>query len=505
MQSCEDKNKRIASNTLFLYIRTMLIMLINLYASRVILNVLGIEDYGIYNIVGGFVLMFSLISSSVTGAIQRFITFEIGKTNAEITKVFSTCVSIVLIFALIIVILLETLGIWFLNTELDIPTDRLEAANWVFQFSIATFAINLISVPYNATIIAYERMKAFAYIGLLEAGLKLAIVFLLSITTHDALILYACLVCIVAILIRCIYGHYCKSHFPNCSFTFSFDKKRYSAILQFSGWTFIGSSSTILMTQGVNVLINLFFGVTFNAARGIATQVENIIIQFGNNFLTAINPQITKSYASNDRAYMIELLLNGSRFSYYLTFIISFPIIICAEQILLLWLKNPPVYATIFVQLALIYTLIASISNPLITAMLATGNIKKYQLIVGGLQLLNFPVVYIIYKYGGIAECAYYIAILLSIVCLVARLHLLKDMIYLPIKRFIIKVIFPIISTTSVSCAIIYTLNFATSLSLFFELSICFFSGIISIFIFGLSINEKKQILKYISNRIQQS
>ena len=408
-----DKTTRIAHNTLFLYIRTALIMIINLYASRVILNALGIEDFGIYNIVGGIVIAFSLISASITGAIQRFITFELGKRDRHSQEIFSASISIIILLAIGSVIILETFGLYILNQCLNIDPSRMYAANWVFQFSIITFIINLISIPYNATIIAYERMKTFAYIGILEAILKLGIVGVLYfIVTPDALILYSILTCVVALIIRCIYGIYCSRNFAECRFIFIWDKKRYSEILRFAGWTFIGTGSTALMTQGVNILINLFFGVTLNAARGIAVQVENIVTQFSQNFTTALNPQITKSYASGDYKYMMELILNGARFSFYLMLIVSVPIIISTEGLLQIWLKEFPAYTTIFIQLSLIYALLEILSTPLITAMLATGDIKKYQLIVGGLRLLNFPAVYIAYKFGANLEWAYYIAVI---------------------------------------------------------------------------------------------
>lgn len=469
-------------------------MIINLYTARVILNVLGIEDFGIYNIVGGLVLSFSLFSASITGAIQRFITFELGKQRHHSQEIFSASISIIILLALGCFILLETVGLWVLNSKLNIAPDRMFAANWVFQLSIIAFVINLISIPYNATIIAYERMKAFAYIGILEAVLKLVTIAVLYYTPGDALIIYAISTCCIALIIRCIYGVYCNRNFSDCRVRFIWDKERYSEILKFAGWTFIGSSSTILMTQGVNILINIFFGVTLNAARGIAVQVENIVTQFSQNFTTALNPQITKSYASGDHKYMMELLLNGARFSFYLMLIISIPIIISTNELLLLWLNDVPEYATIFIQLSLVYTLLQTLSNPLITAMLATGDIKKYQLIVGGLQLTNFPLAYIAYKLGANAEYSYYIAIIIALGCLSARLVLLRRMINLPISTFLKKVLANTCFVGFAAFIIPHLICQSYQLALFPKLLICVISSISMVVCIGFNNSERKQL-----------
>lgn len=459
MSNTTENNKRIAKNTLLLYFRMLFLMAVSLYTSRVVLNALGVEDFGIYNVVGGVVAMFSVLSGSLSAAISRFITYELGKGNQEnLNKIFSSAVTIQLGLAGIIILLAETIGIWFLNVKMNIPEVRMEAANWVFQFSILTFAINLISVPYNASIIAHEKMSAFAYISILEAVGKLTIAYLIAISPIDKLIFYAILMCVVALIVRFTYGNYCKRHFNECTYHFIWDKQLLKSMFSFAGWNFIGASSAVLRDQGGNVVINLFCGPAVNAARGIAFQVNNAVNQFVGNFMTALNPQITKSYAAGDRGYMMTLIFQGARLSFYMLLLLSLPILVNTHYILALWLKIVPEHAVLFVQLILIFALSESISQPLITAMLATGKIRNYQIIVGGLQMMNLPLSYILLRLGYFPEVVIVIAICISQCCLAARLILLRGMIGLSITKYlknvylniivvcIIAVILPLIS-----------------------------------------------------------
>lgn len=454
MSNTTENNKRIAKNTLLLYFRMLFLMAVSLYTSRVVLNALGVEDFGIYNVVGGVVAMFSVLSGSLSAAISRFITYELGKGNQEnLNKIFSSAVTIQLGLAGIIILLAETIGIWFLNVKMNIPEVRMEAANWVFQFSILTFAINLISVPYNASIIAHEKMSAFAYISILEAVGKLFIAYLITIAPMDRLIFYAILMCVVALIVRFTYGNYCKRHFCECTYHFIWDKQLLKSMFSFAGWNFIGASSAVLRDQGGNVVINLFCGPAVNAARGIAFQVNNAVNQFVGNFMTALNPQITKSYAAGDRGYMMTLIFQGARLSFYMLFLLSLPILVNTHYILTLWLKIVPEHAVLFVQLILIFALSESISQPLITAMLATGKIRNYQIIVGGLQMMNLPVSYILLRIGYFPEIVIVVAICISQCCLGARLILLRKMINLSITKYLKNVYLNII-IVSITAAI---------------------------------------------------
>ena len=432
-----DNNKRIAKNTLLLYFRMLFMMVVSLYTSRVILNALGVEDFGIYNVVGGVVSMFTVISGSLSAAISRFITYELGKGDqSKLNKIFSASVTIQLLLSLIIVVLIESVGVWFLNAKMTIPADRMAAANWVLQFSIITFVINLISVPYNAAIIAHERMSAFAYISILEAVCKLAIAFLIMISPMDKLVFYAILMCVVSVVVRFAYGHYCKKHFTECTYHFHWDKDILKKMFGFAGWNFIGASSAVLRDQGGNIVINLFYGPSVNAARGIANQVNSAIMGFVSNFMTALNPQITKSYASGDRDYMMTLIFQGARLSFYMLLLLSLPVLINTHYILVLWLKLVPEHAVLFVQLILIFAMSESISNPLITAMLATGKIRNYQIVVGGLQMMNLPISYVCLRLGCMPESVLIVAIVISQCCLAARLYMLRRMIGLSFIQY---------------------------------------------------------------------
>lgn len=449
MTTIAENNKRIAKNTLLLYFRMLFMMAVSLYTSRVVLNALGVEDFGIYNVVGGVVAMFSMLSGSLSAAITRFITYELGTGNQEnLKKIFSSAVTIQIGLAILIVLLAEAIGIWFLNVKMNIPEARMAAANWVFQFSILTFAINLISVPYNASIIAHERMSAFAYISILEAVGKLAIAYLITVSPMDRLVFYALLMCAVALLIRLVYGYYCKRHFEECTYRFLWDKDLLKRMFGFAGWNFIGASSAILRDQGGNVVINLFCGPAVNAARGIASQVNTAVHGFVTNFMTALNPQITKSYASGDREYMMTLIFQGARLSFYMLLALSLPIIVNTHYILALWLKIVPEHTVAFVRLILLFGMSESISNPLITAMLATGKIRNYQLVVGGLQLMNLPVSYFLLRMGMFPEIVIIVAIIISQCCLAARLLLLRGMIGLSVRKYLKRVYINVLAVT---------------------------------------------------------
>ena len=498
MAEISINNKRIAKNALLLYFRMLLLMLISLYTSRVILNALGVDDYGIYNVVGGVVSMFSVLSGSLSAAIGRFLTFELGKGDKEkLRKVFSSSVTIQAGIAFLILVLAETVGLWFINVKMVIPADRIGSANWCFQFSIITFCINLISVPYNAAIIAHERMSAFAYISIFEAIGKLLIAWSIVISPTDRLVFYAAMVAVLACFVRFIYGLYCKRHFQECTYHFVYDNQLLKQMFFFAGWNFVGASAGILRTQGLNVLLNLFFGTIVNAARGISVQINHAVAGFVSNFMTALNPQITKSYATGDYKYMSSLLYKGSRFSFYLLLLLSLPIIVETKTILELWLKIVPEYTIILTRLILVFTMCEAISGPLITAMLATGNIKKYQIIVGGTNLLNLPISYILLKwvrFNNSPEITMYVVILLSVVCLVQRLFLLKDMIELDIKAFCIKVLFNVLIVTFLSSLfpiVFHVFSPIGILSSLINIILCVISCIFVIYYIGCDKNER--------------
>lgn len=447
-----SNNKRIARNTLLLYVRTILVMLVALYTSRVVLNVLGVDDYGTYNVVGGVVGLFAIISGALSTAISRYITYELGTGKSEqLRGVFSTSIIVQICIAAIVFFLCEVVGVWFLNNKLVIPEGRMSAATWVLHCSLIAFVINLISVPYNATIIAHERMDAFAYISIFEAILKLSIVFMLYLSPFDKLISYAVLTVSVALIIRLTYSIYCKRKFEECRGRIVYDKKIFRDIFGFATWNFISNGVYVFNTQGVNMLINVFFGVALNAARGLATQIESAVATFVNNFTTAINPQITKSYAAGDLDRMHYLVCKGAKFSFFLLFVFSLPFLFETEVILKVWLKQVPDYAPLFTRLAFIQAMAGILGNTCYTACLATGKIKKYTVYVSIVAVFVFGLTWVGYKIGMPVETVYYVYIADWIVLLFVKLYQTKILTKLKPSRFIKEVIVRILPVAFIS------------------------------------------------------
>lgn len=499
MNNSSAKNMRIAKNTLLLYIRTLFIMLITLYTSRVVLYTLGVEDYGIYNVVGGVVTMFTVISGSLSTSISRFITFEIGHGDFErLKKIFCTSVNIQASISVIVFILVELFGLWFLNTKMNIPIERIEAANWVLQCSLLSFIIGLISIPYNACIIAHERMSAFAYISVMEAVLKLVVVYMLLISPYDKLATYAVLLVVVSLLIRLIYGIYCHRHFEESHYAFVHDKSLVKEMTSFAGWSFFGNGAYMLNTQGVDMLINVFFGVTFNAARGVAGQVQHAVMQFVNNFTVAMNPQITKSYAANEMGYMYKLMCRGAKYSYFLTLIFIVPIVCEAEYILNLWLKTVPEQAPTFLRLTLFGALVTGMGNTLLVGVLATGNIRNYQLWVTMVGCLVFPLTWIAFKRGLPAYATYVIYIMVYYLLVFVRLVIARKIIEIPIKDYLREVVLLTFAVTLIAF-IIPTIVVHTMDTSFVRLCAttisALFSTFFGIYIVGLGRSEKKKMI----------
>ena len=447
-----DNNKRIAKNTLLLYVRLFFTMTVSLFTSRVVLNILGVEDYGTYNVVGGVVAMFSLFTGSLSTAISRFLTYELGRGNKKrLSIIFSTSINIQIIMAVIVTILAEVGGYWFLNTHMNIPAARMTAANWVLQFSILTFAINLISIPYNAAIIAHERMSAFAYIGIIEVFLKLTVAYLLYVSPIDKLITYSILLAVVAILIRIIFGVYCNRNFPECHYSKVYDKNLFKQMTGFAGWNLIGTGAYLFNTQGVNIATNIYFGVTANAARGVSSQVEGVIRQFVNNFTTALNPQITKSYAVGDMQYMYSLVCRGSKFSFFLMFIFAVPFMFETETIMQVWLKNYPPEAPLFLRLSMIGTLFDILGNSTAKATWATGKVKKYYIIVGSVGCLVFPISWACFAFGAEAYASYLVFIVVYLILIFVKLHIVKGLIDFPVVKYYKEVFLKIIPVSILS------------------------------------------------------
>lgn len=512
MQDTSANNKRIAKNTLLLYFRTIIIMLVSLYTSRVILNVLGVEDYGIYNVVGGFVAMFSMISGALSASISRFITFELGRGDKKrLNQVFSMSVNIQVAIILIVLLVGVSLGGWFLNEKMNIPVERMAAANWVLYCSLVVFCINLISIPYNACIIAHEHMSAFAYVSILDAFLKLVICYMIMISPFDKLVSYAVLLAVAALLVRLVYGIYCKRHFVECHYRWTKDTLLFKQMFGFSGWSFLTNTCNIFNTQGVNILINMFFGVALNAARGIANQVEGAIMQFVYNFTMALNPQITKNYAVGNTNEMFKLVCRGAKFSYFLLLLFSMPMMFEAEQVLTIWLKIVPDKTVVFLRLTIIGSMINMLGNTGYTACMATGNIRRYVIIISGVGCLVFPLTWIAFKLGLPVESAYIIFILLHIGVTSVRLYVMKGLLRFPPMMFVKDVVLKI-GTVTVGAVIVPLLIFkqmdSTFLRLVVTILVCTLSTCICIYTIGLTRNErikvKGKVVAIINGKIER-
>ena len=453
--SISENNKRIARNTMILYVRMFVMMFISFFTTRVVLNALGVEDYGIYNVVGGLVAMFSMLSSSLTSASSRFITFALGEGDLEKQKrVFATTVNIHVILVVVVFIVAEILGIWFLNNKMNIPDSRMYAANWVLQSSIIVFVLGILTVPYQSSIIAHERMSAFAWVTMIDAVFKLIVAYIIHFYAGDRLILYALLFIVPSLFNLVVFYFYCRKKFSECHYLFIWDKIIFYEMIGFSVWNFIGCTAGLLKNQGVNILINIFTSPIVNAARGVAMQINSIVNQFTSNFTMAINPQITKYYASGDLSRMHRLVFYGTRMSYYLFMFIAIPVFFEIDAVLLVWLGQVPEHTVLFVRLILILTLTEILSRMLITAQSATGRIRNYQLVVGGLLLLNFPLSYVALKLGYAPESTVVVGIIVSLICLVARLWFLRSMVSLRVCDFVSQVVVNVVVVTLLSAVV---------------------------------------------------
>ena len=494
-------NKRIAQNTLMLYFRMILTMGVSLYTSRVVLEVLGVEDFGIYSVVGSVVVMFGFLNYAMSTATQRFFSFELGRKNIDqLKKVFSLSVSIHAIIAIFIFLLAETIGLWFLNARLAIPLERMETANWVYQFSVFTFMVNVMAVPYNAAIISHERMNIYAYVSILEVILRLAIVFLLQCFEFDKLQLYAIFVFIVSLIIRVVYQVYCKRKFEECTYRFVWDKDLFIKMTSFSGWSLFGQLSRMGVNQGIDFALNIYFGVIINAATGVANQVLNAVRNLVNNFQTAFNPQLIQTYSSGNLEVHRVLLSRASRISYYLLYIISLPVLINTSYILHLWLKEVPDHSVTFTQLIITFSLIEALGAPLWMSMQATGKIKTYQIIVSSINALNIPIAFVCLYQGLAVESIFYAKILIGLFMYIFRVLYILPLINFSYMDYFKKVVYPTVAITLFTICILLIvstyLDGGEKLLITTPLSIILCAG--SIYYIGINKQEKQTILQII-------
>ena len=501
-----DNNKRIAKNTLLLYFRMLLMMFVTLFTSRVVLDKLGVTDYGIYNVVGGVVAMLGFLNSSMSNAVQRYLSFEIGKNNeAGVNRIFNVSLFAHAGIAVFVFVVMEIVGVWYLNTHMNIPAERMDAANWVLQCSIFTTLFTIVQVPYNAIIISKEQMGIYAYISILEVVLKLLVVYMLTIGNFDKLKLYSVLIMVVTIGIMMIYRFYCKRKYNEVKLKFIKDWNLLKQIVGFASWNMLGELAWVFTGQGVNIILNSFFGPVVNAARGLAEQVNGAVNRFVANFQTAVNPQLIKSYASDQLEEMKTLLYRSTRFSYYLLLALSLPIILKMDFILHLWLKEVPNHTTGFCQLVLVSSLVSTLSNLLAQVARAYGKIRNYQIVVSIFLFLNFPLSYIVLKLGCSPLSTMCVNIGINAMLLFVRLRITNRMIQMTYGNFIRNVLLPVIIVTAVALVIPLTIYSMLDNSIISFIIVCLVSFVsvgVSTYALGMNANERQYILAAISKII---
>lgn len=480
-------------------------MLISLYTVREVLYVLGVIDYGIFNVVGGIVIMFSFFGNTMATAAQRFFAYEIGKGNVyELKRVFSVTIAIYIFIIVVIFLLAESIGVWFLNSKMIIPVNRISAANWVYQFSVLSFVVTVYSVPYNALIIAYENMRAYAYISIFESLLRFVAVYSLTVFQYDKLKLYAVFLFFVNLFVMIAYVYICSNKYKECGFRLCYDKKLYKKILNYSAWNLFGAVAAIFNNQGVNIILNIFFGPAINAARGIAFQVSSTVSQFVINFHTAVKAQIIILYAKGRISDMMLLVFNSSKYSYFLLLIVSAPVLVETEYILKILLKNIPSDLVLFTRLVILNALVDSLTHSLQTAAQATGNIKIYQTVIGSVLLLNLPISYIMLLMGMHAEVTMYVSIFLSIVSVLLRLVLLKRILDISIWRYIKGVIVSVLQVSIIIFIILVTMSnyILCNYDKFFVVIFMTFVAPIVVYNYGLKRNERIYLKDMLRNKI---
>lgn len=492
-------NKRIAKNTLMLYFRMLFSLFVSLYTSRVVLQVLGVEDYGIYNVIGGFVAMFSLLSRNLNIALQRFFSIEIGLNNVKrLELIFCTSINIFLIISIIIFILGETFGLWFFYNYMNIPVDRFSVALWVFQISLISFLVGLISIPYSTLLMAYEHFKAYAYISIIDVILKLFVVLALPYIPYDKLVTYSVLILISSILVRFIYAAYCSKHFSEIKYKLHIDKPLLNEMLTFTSWNFIGSAASLFSGHGINVILNIFCGVVVNAARGVANQVYNAVASFVTSFNVAVNPQINKLFAQQNYTYLYSLIFKTSRFAYYLIFVFFVPIVLETEFILKLWLGIIPDYSISFIRIMLVIALIEGTTTCLHTLALAVGKIALYQMITGGIMLLYIPISIFILYLDLSPVWVLAVGCVLSLMTWIARICMLYQMINFPWKEYLKSFLPKVSLVTIISLAICVFFKIYLDDNFWPNIVVIVLSIIITsltIFIFGMSRQERSLVL----------
>lgn len=511
MEKIQSSNKRIAKNTLMLYIRMAFVLFVNLYVSRLVLKALGVEDYGLYSVVGSVVSFLGFFNTSMASSAQRFLSFAQGRGDQDqLNSFFNSIFSVQIILAVFVLIVFETIGILYINNYLNVEPAKIEDAHIVFQFSVASFLVNVLTVPYNASIIANERMDVFALFSIIEVFLKLAIALSLSLFENNTLIYYAAFIFGCVFFIQGLNRWFCRKHFAECKLRRNaIDRNTIKDILSYAGWNLFGTFSGVAMHQGVNMILNSFFGVVVNAARGLSFQVSASMAQLYTNFQQALNPQIVKSYAANDLKRFYSLITQGTRLAFFLLFVCALPIIYNMEGILSLWLEEVPEYTTTFCVLVIVNSLFGTVSQSLLRGAMATGRIRNYQIIVSMITLLNLPLSFIALKIYPDPYLTAYIMIALSFIAFIARLVMLHQMTGLSIPYFIQGAIIPIVTATTLSVGLAIgldvllpaTIGIGRMLVRLIILLLC--CCIVAIAV-GMRKEERLMVIYFVKNRIKR-
>lgn len=509
MSDNSQNNKRIAKNTMFLYFRMLLLMFVGLYASRVLLRTLGVEDYGLYNVVGTVVTMFSFLNATLSTSTQRFLNIELGKKDGgEVKKIFSTALLLHVILTLIVFTLAETVGLWYIIEKLNVPQGRETAAMFVYQFSVIAVCIQIIQLPFMSTIIAHERMNIYAYVSIYEGLAKLGILFAIQLLPYDSLILYALLILCVQASVAIIYNIYCHRNFNEARFHLHYEKGLFYKMLGFSGWNVVGSLASVCNSQGLNIIINLFFGTIINAARGIAFQVHSLVQQLIGNFQLAVKPQVIKYYAAGQKEEMVKLVINAAKYSAFLMIIASVPLILEIRPLLKLWLGEYPEYTVIFVQLILLRSIITSMTGNIVMVVHATGYLKNVGIFSGGILLLVLPISYYLLKIGMPPYIPFIVNIGAALGDAFFELYWMRHYIQFPMGEFYKKTYVPVfilfIATFTISYAMHYLMSRCNEYLRMVTVSAFSISvSCILIYRFGLNKSMRHKILNTISKKLK--
>ncbi len=497
-----SRSNTIVKNTLFMYFRMFITMVVSLFTVRVVLKTLGVVDYGVYNVIGGVVTTLAFITDVLANASQRFFAVEMGKNDIKkLQQTFGLILVAYLLVAVFLLILGETIGVWFVSNKMDIPVDRQAAAMVVFQFSLAAFLVGMVMSPFNAMIIAHERMNIYAYVSILQVFLKLGIVYLLVIIPYDKLIIYALLMFIIRVLISIIYIVICRKSFPESKFIFKWDKDIFKSIFSYSSWTLLGTLAFIFNTQGLNILFNLFFGPVANAAYAIGNQVKTTINSFASNFFVATRPPIIKSYSEGDYVYTNKLFYFSSKVIFSLLFVMIAPLFAEVEYVLKLWLGNVEQYMPAFVRLMLIWAIVLSVSEPITAIVQAAGKVKIYHGLVDTFTLLTLPLTYIAFKLGLEPQWGFLISIAIFLIAHVMRLFVLRSFHNFSIREYTVKFILPCFLTLAITVSGIYAFRLISSNSLI-TIFVAIIVAAASIWFFEFDNDEKKYVLNIVRKKI---